>query len=142
MVLGGVTLNIKNWSHQEVGKVADTTHTGGNGVETSLVTTVKYSGSFTFDYDLDAQPQDASPGLYAGRTAQLLEYVSAEAYYLFSTVEIQSYKINSEVGGVINCSVDWQAQAAPTIPAATAYSVSSSASSSTASESSSSSIAG
>lgn len=142
VTFGGTTLNIKNWSHQEVGKVADTTHTGGNGIETSLVTTVKYSGSFSFDYDLDLQPQDAVPGLYAGKTAQLCEYVSAEAFFLFSTVEVQSFKVNSEVGGVINCSVDWQAQVAPTIPSTTAYSVSSSASSSSDSASSSSSVAG
>ena len=64
VILGSSTLNIKSWSHQEVGKVADTTHTGGNGVETSLVTTVKYSGTFSFDYDLDAQPQPGSDAPY------------------------------------------------------------------------------
>ena len=142
VTFGGTVLNIKNWSHQEVGKVADTTHTGGGGIETSLVTTVKYTGSFAFDYDLDMQPQDDVPGLYAGKKAQLLEYVSTEAYFSFSTVEIQSFKVNSDVGGVINCSVDWQAQVAPTVPGATAYSASSSESSSSDSASTSSSVAG
>lgn len=142
IILGSTTLKIKNWSHQEVGKVADVTNTGGNGVEESLVTTVKYSGSFSFDYDLDAQPQDEAPGIFAGRKLQLEEFVSAEAYYLFTEVEVQSYKINSEVGGVINCSVDWQAQSAPTVPGVTAYSESSSGSSSSVSASSSSSLAG
>lgn len=142
VTFGGTTLNIKSWNHTETGKVADTTHTGGNGVETSLVTTRKYSGTFTFDYDLDMQPQDAIPGLYAGKKAQLCEYVSREAYFLFITVEIQSFKVTSEVGGVITCSVDWQSQVAPTIPGTTAYSESSSASSSSDSASSSSSVAG
>jgi len=135
-------VHLTGWTFRETGKVADTTNTGGGGVETSLVTTVKYAGTMKGVFDLTNAPQDEVPGIYAGAVAQLALYISAEAYYLFSGAEIQEFSLDSEVGGVVGWSATWQSQVAPTLPAATAYSVSSSESSSSQSESSSSSLAG
>ena len=142
VTVGGLDLKIKNWSHDEVGKVVDVTNTGSGGVEESLVTTVKYSGQFVMDWDLNAQPTDEAPGLYPGKRVALLEYISSEQCYSFTEVEIQTCKPTSDVGGVVGFTVTWQAQVAPTYPGTTEYSESSSGSSSSASESSSSSLAG
>lgn len=142
MIIGGVTVHLTGWTYRATGKANDTTNSGTDGIETSKVGTIKHSGTFKGQYDLDAQPQDEAPGIEPGKEVALQLYVSRERFYDFTLAEISEFGVDSEVSGMITFNGSFQSQVAPTVPGATAYSESSSGSSSSDSASSSSSLAG
>src|SRR5262245_2076318 len=74
---GQTTINITDWSHDELIDLLDTSHSGTAGVEDNIAGLLRAEGTFNADLDLNALPATAStPNLRAGVKGVFLKHVS------------------------------------------------------------------
>jgi hypothetical protein len=115
--VGGVDINVTNWSFDPAADMHETTHSGGSGYKTYVPGTKGATGSFEGVWDVDNRPSD-TPNLVAGaKLTNLRLYEQAAGGYISIPIAyVNGAPIASEVNGLITFTVNFTVSGSWTMP--------------------------
>lgn len=119
VTVGVTDLCITSWEVDEEGEELDTTCTDGTGKNSSIVGTAGVTLNVKANYDADAPPFAAPPGLIVGDLVAVKAYVGDPVnnkFWNFPTMRITNVKNQSEVKGLVTYEFTGKSSGAYTRP--------------------------
>lgn len=104
---GATTLNITGWSHDDMGDVLETTHTGSGGQQAFIAGILRGNGNVTANVDAAALPNATAPGVVFGAKGTLTLAVGGSTPWSVHVI-VEKVHWQSVVNGLVSYNFDYK----------------------------------